>query len=235
MLELATQDLRGLTSSPESRAEKLAQAVQDLVDRDRLPAGSQIGTLDELRARSGYAKATVSAGVRLLRDRGVLEIRPGRGGGLYVAPSTPVVRLRRTLLSVQEESTAVADAVELRESLELLMALSAARHRTDGTVATLRVLLDAMRGAADWDSFMQANWALHEEIARACPNAMARAVYTATLGHLGSTTSMLSGDDADMPAYRAARLQVHADLVEAIAAGDEDAVRDAVARHDTHI
>lgn len=235
MLDLTTQDLRSATSSPLSRAEKLAQAVQDLVDRDGLPAGSQIGTLDELRARSGYAKATVSAGVRLLRDRGVLEIRPGRGGGLYVAASTPVVQLRRTLLTVNEESTTVADAVELRENLELLIALSAARCRTDEGVAKLRVLLDSLRVAADWDSFMQANWALHEEIARACPNAMARAVYTATLGHLGATTSVLSGEDADMPAYRAARLQVHADLVEAIAAGDEEAVRDAVARHNTHV
>ncbi|GAA1709696.1 hypothetical protein GCM10009734_10770 [Nonomuraea bangladeshensis] len=192
----------------------------------------------------------------------MLEIRPGRGGGLFAADRGPVVRLRHTLLSVADEPGTVADAIELREHLEELIDLGAARHRTGRDVADLRRLLRALRTAPGWDGFMRANWALHERIAAISPNTMARAVYVGTLGHLSTTSARLAADGgraddgraddgraddrpvttgpaADRPgddrraAYRAARYQVHADLVEAIADGDEAAVRVAVAAHRT--
>ena len=60
---------------------------------------------------------------------------------------------------------------------------------------------------------------------------MARAVYIGTLGHLGATAPHLDDVGAAARDYRARRLQVHVDLVDAIAAGDEAAVRVAVVRH----
>ena len=196
--------------------------------RDLSP-GSAIGTIEEIRQESGLARATVSEAIRLLRDRGVLEIRPGRGGGLFVADQSPVVRLRHTLLSVAGEPGTVADAIELRNHLEELIDVGAARCAGKDDIPALRAFLDDMAAAPDWDGFLRANWALHERIAQLCPNAMARAVYVGTLGHLTSSTARTADREPD--AYRAARLRVHADLVEAIAAGDEDAVRAAVARH----
>lgn len=222
-------------SAVRSRAELLAASLDERIRSDGLAPGTLVGTLHELRAESGFAKATVSEAVRLLRERGVLEIRPGRGGGLFVAPASPVVRLRHTLLSVAEEPTGVADAIELRDHLETLIDVGAARCRSDADIADLRGLLELMRRAADWNFFMHANWALHERIAGICPNAMARGVYVGTLGHLSSASARLTDDDTEdaesTAAYRAGRLAVHVDLVEAIASGDEDRVRAAVARH----
>jgi GntR family transcriptional repressor for pyruvate dehydrogenase complex len=215
-----------------TRAEQLAAALDERIRSGGLAAGDPVGTLESLRAESGFAYATVSEAVRLLRDRGVLEIRPGRGGGLFVADRGPVVRLRHTLLSVEEEPRTVADAIELRDHLELLIDAGAARHRNEKDVTDLRRLLRRMGAARDWDTFMHANWALHERIAAISPNAMARAVYTSTLGHLHSASSRLD-DDPSAVAYRNDRYQVHVDLVDGIASGDESAVRAAVARHNT--
>ncbi|MFI6181669.1 FadR/GntR family transcriptional regulator [Nonomuraea sp. NPDC051191] len=214
-----------------TRAERLAAALDDRIRSRGLTPGEPVGTLESLRAETGLGYATVSEAVRLLRDRGVLEIRPGRGGGLFVADPGPVVRLRHTLLGVAEEPGTVADAIELRDHLEELIDVGAARHRTRRDVADLRRLLRRLRAAPGWDAFVRANWALHERIAAISPNAMARAVYTGTVGHLGATSP--SPDDAAGAGYREQRYQVHADLVEAIAAGDENAVRAAVARHNT--
>ncbi|MGR6915606.1 FadR/GntR family transcriptional regulator [[Actinomadura] parvosata] len=226
------QALTGLGQGARTRAEQLAALLDDRIRTRGLAPGEPVGTLESLRAETGLAYATVSEAVRLLRDRGVLEIRPGRGGGLFVAERGPVVRLRHTLLSVEEEPGTVADAIELRDHLEELIDVGAARHRTAEDVADLRALLGRLQAAPDWDGFMRANWALHERIAAISPNAMARAVYIGTLGHLGAASSRF--DDAEAAAgYRAERHQVHADLVEAIADGDEAAVRAAVARHNT--
>ncbi|MCK2212353.1 FCD domain-containing protein [Actinomadura sp. ATCC 31491] len=227
------QALTAMGQGARTRAEQLAALLDDRIRTRALAPGDPVGTLESLRAETGLAYATVSEAVRLLRDRGVLEIRPGRGGGLFVAERGPVVRLRHTLLSVAEEPGTVADAIELRDHLEELVDVGAARHRTGRDVADLRGLLRRLRAAPDWDGFMRANWALHERIAAISPNAMARAVYTGTLGHLGAASSRFDDDPAAAAGYRAERYQVHADLVEAIAGGDEDAVRAAVARHNT--
>ncbi|MER7616651.1 FadR/GntR family transcriptional regulator [Nonomuraea wenchangensis] len=248
------QPLAGVGQGARTRAERLAAALDERIHG--LAPGEPVGTLESLRAETGLAYATVSEAVRLLRDRGVLEIRPGRGGGLFAADRGPVVRLRHTLLSVADEPGTVADAIELREHLEELIDLGAARHRTGRDVADLRRLLRELRAAPGWDGFMRANWALHERIAAISPNAMARAVYVGTLGHLGTASAHLADDrpatdrpatdrpatdrpatdrpgDDRREAYRAARYQVHADLVEAIADGDEAAVRAAVSAHRT--
>lgn len=214
-----------------TRAEELAAALDERIRSEHLAVGELVGTLDSLRAETGFAYSTVSEAVRLLRDRGVLEIRPGRNGGLFVAESGPVVRMRHTLLNVSEEPETVADAIELRDHLEALIDVSAARHCTERDAAVLNELLDTMRSAAMWDDFLRANWALHERIAAICPNEMARAVYVGTLGHLGASSARI--DDSDASEYRRQRTQIHVDLVGAIAAGDEPAVREAVSRHNT--
>jgi DNA-binding FadR family transcriptional regulator len=223
--------LRDLASTDAlSRAEQLAAAVQRRVREDALTPGSPLGTIDDLQRASGFSRPTVGEAVRLLRDRGVVRIKPGRGGGLFVAERGPVVRLRHTLLSVDEEPTTVAEAIELRDHLELLIDLGAARRRSEYDVADLRALVAEMGEAGDWQEFMTVNWALHERIADISPNAMARAVYVGTLGHItGSSASYADG--ADSAAYRAERHRVHADLVEAIASGEEQRVRAAVAAH----
>ncbi len=225
----------GLADLPgaRSRADLLAAALDEQIRSEDLAPGTMVGTLAGLRAETGLAKATVSEAVRLLRERGVVEIRPGRGGGLFVAARSPVVRLRHTLLSVTEEPTAVLDAIELRDHLEALVDTGAARCRSEHDVHELRAALEVLRGAPDWDSFMHANWALHERIAGICPNAMARAVYVGTLGHLSATSARPADDGAASAAYRVERYLVHEELVEAIVAGDVDRVRAAVVRHHT--
>lgn len=214
----------------QTRAEQLAAALDGRIRSGALKAGDAVGTLDSLRAETGFAYSTVSEAVRLLRDRGILDIRPGRNGGLFVADTGPVVRMRHTLLSVEDEPGTVADAVELREHLELLIDLAAARHRTDTDVADLRALLRVMEEGEAWEDFVHANWALHERIASICPNAMARAVYVGTLGHLATTSPHFDGISED---YRDRRYRLHVELVDAIAAGDESGLRDIVARHNT--
>jgi DNA-binding FadR family transcriptional regulator len=223
--------LRALaTTTAPSRAEQLAAAVEARVRDQGLAPGTALGTLDDLQAGSGFSRPTVNEAVRLLRDRGVIQIKPGRGGGLFVAELGPVVRLRHTLLTVDEEPTTVADAIELREHLELLIDLGAARCRSTRDIAELRAIAGRMGQAEDWPAFMGLNWALHERIAAISPNAMARAVYVGTLGHV-NTSSASYADGIDLRAYRRERHHVHVELVKAIVSGDEDRVRAAVDRH----
>lgn len=225
------QPLRDLAPpTAPSRAERLAAAMENRIRAEKLAPGSPLGTIDDLQQACGYSRPTVGEAVQLLRDRGVVRVKPGRGGGLFVAERGPVVRLRHTLLSVNEEPATVVEAIELRDHLELLIDLGAARCRTERDVADLRELIARMGEAADWQAFMSINWALHERIAAICPNTMARAVYVGTLGHITASSASYA-DGADLRAYRAKRYQAHVALVEAIASVDQKRVRAAVKRH----
>ncbi|MCK8647108.1 FadR/GntR family transcriptional regulator [Mycobacterium colombiense] len=217
-------------NAAQSRAERLAAAIEARIIRDDLEPAVFVGTFESLRAESGFAYSTVSAAARLLRDRGLLEIRPGRGGGLFVADPSPVVRLRRTLLQTQTQSVAVADAIELREHLEALIDITAARFRTDRDITDMRDHLARMAAAPSWDAFIQENWALHERIAAICPNSTARAVYLSTFGPLKTARPRIDRDRG-IDSYRRRRHRIHVDLVAAIAAGSEARVRRMVARH----
>ena len=224
------------TSLPRSRAEELALSIQETISQRQLAPGDMVSTLQEIRAQTGLARSTVSEAVRLLRERGILEIRPGRGGGLFLAQATPVVKLRHTLLNVAGGAAETRDAIELRETLEHFIAVQAARHRTDEDTVRLRRAMEAMRDStADWEAFMQANWALHRDIAAICPNGMARAVYLSTLGYLQQSTAPAladSGAETGM-AYRRRRMAVHEQLVAANISGREDALAQIVKEHNT--
>ncbi|MFW3368652.1 FadR/GntR family transcriptional regulator [Rhodococcus qingshengii] len=217
-----------------TRAEQLAAAIDSRIREQNLEPGAPIGTLESLRGETGFAYSTVSEAVRLLRDRGVLEIRQGRGGGLFVAEKSPAVRLRHTLLSVTEGASVVADAIELRDHLEILIDTAAARHRSRADIADLGAHLKRMESAPDWDTFLRANWALHERIATIVPNDLARSVYIGTLGPLHGTATEFD-NERDAAGYRTERFHIHVELVDAISAGDVAAVRAAVVRHNTPV
>lgn len=223
------------TDAPVTRAQSLAATIERSISTERLTAGDPLGTIEQWRERSGFARATVSEAVRLLVDRGMVEIRPGRGGGVFVAGTGPVVRLRHTLLSVHGEATTLADAIAIREALEPLVVLDATRSRTAAQARALRSQLGRLEAALDdHDAFLRAVWVLHEHIAAATPNEMLRAMYLAMMQVIGEHADR-AVSDAELPdeaeGYRAHRLAVHRELVAAIDAGDVERASRAVTAH----
>ncbi|MFI7705158.1 FadR/GntR family transcriptional regulator [Nonomuraea sp. NPDC049480] len=222
-----------INAEPLTRAEALAADIESMIVDRGLGPGDLIGTMDEFRDRSGYGRATISEAARLLHDRGTVEIRPGRGGGLFVAQPNPIVRLRHTLLTVRRMPTTVADAIAVRESLEPLICTDAARHRTKQDISDLRRLMAALkRATTSTDRFMRANWSLHERIAEITPNHVAKAVYLGMTRCISDLSEHAGPDDAGRAEdYLRLRSEVHAELVEAIIAGDVARTAAAVERH----
>lgn len=199
-----------------------------------LNPGDLVGTPEELRDQAGLARSTVSEAVRLLRERGILEIRPCRSGGLFVADPNLVIRLRHTLLTVRDAPASVLDAIALHEALEELVSRDAARGRTPDVASALRKLLGRMvRAVDDSEMFMRANWALHEQIAEMCTHKMASAIYNGTLGYISASSSKIAAEEAGAAAHWCSRFRVHEDPVNAITDGGNADVIDALRRHNS--
>lgn len=216
-----------------TRAQALADDIERIVvDRDLHP-GDRIANMEELREQTRLGRATISEAARLLIERGAVDVRPGRGGGLFVAEAGHVVRLRHTLLAAGQDSASVSNALSVRDALEELIDTSAALYRTDSDIVALYAILERMRAdATTRETFLQENWELHTRIAEITPNDLARDIYLSTMSRaVGLPSQADAATSTDEVAYLASRVEVHAELVAAIAAGDLPRTTRAVAAH----
>jgi DNA-binding FadR family transcriptional regulator len=219
-------------SVPQTRAQSLATEIERWIVERELAPGSRIATMDELRQQTGLGRATISEAARLLAERGTVDVKLGRSGGLFVAQPAAVVRMRHTLLSVSQDPARVRDALAVRDALEELIDVDAAQHRTDRDVRDLEAIMASMRErATSRAEFLQANRELHRRIAEITPNEIARSVYLGTMAQVEGLPSRPDADTADDAAYLGTRVDVHADLVAAIAAGDVPRTSRAVEAH----
>lgn len=219
----------------QTRANVLASQIeQQILDREFKP-GELIGTIDSLRERSGFARSTVAEAIRLLADRGLAEIRPGRGGGLFATAAGPVVRIRHTLLAVTDAPASVAEAVAVREALEVLIDVDAAEHRNASDIADIKRGLAKLKASAakGTTAFLLANWDLHERIAQISPNQTASALYLSMTRFVREHAVAATHDESPETAaeWLEIRVDAHTELVEAIIAGDGARTKKAVAKH----
>ena len=217
-----TSVVEGRLPVARTRADDVVGFVEARIRRLDLKPGDRIGTRADLRSQTGVARATINEAIRLLQERQSVSLRPGPGGGLFVAAPNPVVALGRTLLSVDADPSTVAGAIELREQLEPLIARHAATYRTRTDVKDLKALFAALTRTLDEPArFSAAMVGLHVRIAAISPNPILRMTYVG-LYHWVHDVSMVEALPTD-PNYVQSRLRIHRELVEAVIDGDPDA------------
>ncbi len=201
-----------------SRAETLAARLEAEITAEALEPGRRLGTKGELRERFGVAAGTLNEAMRIMAVRGVIDARPGPGGGVFVARPPAHVDLDWSRATLR-------DCAELRAALEPAVCEAAARVATPADVAALHDAVDAMESAlaAGPQEYLRANWRFHERVAALCANVPMRSVYLTAIGLLSREL-----DDFDF-ADDATAVAVHRDLVDAIAAGE--GLEAAVAAH----
>ena len=76
-----------------SRAERVAADLEHEILTARLPVGAHLGRRSEIMDRFGISPTVMNETLRILRDRDLVTVRPGPGGGITVASAPAQVRL----------------------------------------------------------------------------------------------------------------------------------------------
>lgn len=211
------------------RAEVLVRRLEGLIRSGAIQSGSRLGTKEELRQRFGVAVGTLNEVLRVLDMRGVVEARPGPGGGVFVTQPSPRIRLSHIILDFRGRGINVKDCLTVRNSLELAVALEAGQYRSSRDLRELARLLDEMREHVDDPrEFLRRNWAFHQRVAAICRNELLRGLYSSLLDFLEEELDEVSSAETFDPDRT---LQLHRQLAAAIEEGSPDRIVRAVRRH----
>ncbi|KAA9134410.1 FadR/GntR family transcriptional regulator [Microbacterium caowuchunii] len=221
-----------------SRAAAVAEYVEDLIVNTALSAGDRIAGKAELQERLRVARSTVGEAIKILQDRGLITVKSGPGGGIFVATTDHSVRIKRLFIASRGDASRANDAMELRDHLEPLVLRDAAKYRSAEDLEQLRVLLDA--AGADPDNLtltLQRIWAVHRRIGEITPNYFLRSTYLGLIdvleSHLGAPAHPPAGMDART--FSRQRIDTHRELVAAIESADPDRLTSALTRHESHL
>lgn len=213
--------------------QEVVSQIEEAIVQGTLRPGDQLPPELELGRQLGASRGTVREALRVLEERGLIEVRPGAAGGAFVR-HTGVSKLTDTLgLLLQLRKVSFDDLAEFRAVVEAETAALAARRRTPDQVEALREL--AGRAArllaenpADDEGMVRADIELHVALAEMADNpvfaAVTRMVHQTVLGGLERFAvrgpERLAGNLADMEA-----------LVEAVAEGDGQRAAGLARRH----
>jgi DNA-binding FadR family transcriptional regulator len=210
-----------------SRAELVARELEREISEEREP-GERLGTKEDLRKRFGVAVATVNEAVRLLETRGMIEARPGPGGGVFVARPAARLAFSHAVLGFKSGSTTYEECLEVRDALEPLIDGHAARHHRVSDIREMNRIVKNMEAVKDDPAaFFKCNWALHRRIAELCRNAPLRSMYLALIDFLEYSVAHAEFARFDGDGMVA----VHRDLVRAIDSGEGPELDAAIAAH----
>jgi len=211
-----------------SRAASVARELESTIHAGGQGPGERIATKEELRVRFGVAVATINEAVRLLETRGVIEARPGPGGGIFVARSPVRIALMHTVLGFPIESTGYRDYLVVRDALEPLICRDAAARHAADDIAALSAIVDRMEhSVADPPAYFLLNWELHRRIAGMSANAPLRSIYLALVESLEAIVEGAEIDVFEGPV----QVAIHRELVAAIAAGPGARLEAAITAH----
>jgi DNA-binding FadR family transcriptional regulator len=212
--------------------EEAAEQIAHKVRTGELRVGDKLPGERTLAAQMEISRPTLREAVRILVEAGLLEVRRGPGGGMFVAADVVPVEL------VREKSTMrvgeVAAVLEARRLIEPRVAQLAAVRATDEDLAALERSIEAMRAisergydADDEDRFLQLDVQFHLALARAAGNPTVEELMRTLIRRLEIARDMAM----HLPLVPEWTIAIHERTVAAVRSGDLDEVEAVMDEH----
>jgi DNA-binding FadR family transcriptional regulator len=212
--------------------EEAAGQIAEKVRAGELRTGDKLPSERDLAVQMEISRPTLREAARVLVDAGVLEVRRGPGGGMFVASDVVPVELVRRRSS--DRMSEVAPVLEARRLIEPGVARLAAQRASPDDLAALERSIDAMRaivargyGPGDEERFLQLDMQFHLALARAAGNPTVETLMRTLFRQLEIARDMAM----HLPLVPDWTIDIHERTVAAVAAGDLDEVTAVMDEH----
>jgi DNA-binding FadR family transcriptional regulator len=204
----------------------VAERLQrDLLEQGLRP-GDRLPTESQLAERHGVSRTVIREAGRILDQRGLVDIRPGRGMVVTQPDGSAIARHYALMLGMGAAS--FQQLMETRLVIEVEIAALAAERRTEADRVELRESLErAQAHRDDYGICLEEDMHFHEVVARANGNPFFS-------WFMNPVNACLRESYKDAHQYLASlpgTLEEHRAILAAITARDPQAARTAVRRH----
>ncbi|MBI1795213.1 MAG: FadR family transcriptional regulator [Chloroflexi bacterium] len=150
--------------------ERIVSQIEQRIEAGDLKVGDQLPSERELAEQFAVSRTAVREAVKALRQKGLMEIRPGRGTFITNATSD-TIRDSIGMLMKFGIAKGSGNLVEVREILEPEIAALAATRITDEYITAMREAVEIMETALDnVDVFVEADLDFHLALAEGTQN-----------------------------------------------------------------
>jgi GntR family transcriptional repressor for pyruvate dehydrogenase complex len=196
------------------------------IERGRLRRGDRLPPEQELAAELGISVPTLRQALIVLGRAGVLDVRPGKKGGIFLV--SDLIPTEAISHAVALEEDAAADALRARRVIEPAVVLHAARVATDEDYLELERTVELLRAhVGDRPLVMQADAMFHRALVAACHNETLQESMRVVARRLAPIRDAYGGGvDNDRKT-----LEVHEQQINAMRARDEKRLLSVLDRH----
>ena len=199
----------------ESAIEHLTEAIEQA----GLRTGDKLPNESVLAERLGISKPTLRQALRVLELSGLVEVRRGKSGGIFVV--TDLVPSVAIFTAVKLEEAAAIDVLRARRVLERAVAQEAMRVATTADLVELERTVELLeRHLGERPSVMRADAMFHRALVRSCRNETIQAAMRGVGRGLAPIRDAYSGG---VP-YDRQTLDVHRRQIAAMRGRDEEAL-----------
>ena len=161
----------------------MEQIENTIVNHDLSP-GDKLPPSRELQDMLGVSQGTLREALRILEQKGLVEIKPGRSGGLFVKAASLDKVNESLVLLIRQKQISIEDLIGFRKALEVSAAAWAAAKAEQKDVNRLKTLLGNLEkaithGVEGFDQFYKVEDKLHRAMVRTARNPLIESVLTA--------------------------------------------------------
>ncbi|MGI8975007.1 MAG: FadR/GntR family transcriptional regulator [Gaiella sp.] len=191
--------------------------LTDAIERAHLRRGDRLPNESDLAMRLGISKPTLRQALRVLEHTGLLDVRRGKSGGIFVASElVPGVAISS---AVALEESAAVDTLRARRVLEGAVAREAARVATPGDLGALEHTIDLLdRHLGDRRNVIRADAMFHSALVHACHNTAIQVAMRNLQRRLEPIRDAYAGTTTD----NEDTLEIHRRQLEAMRSADDE-------------
>lgn len=153
--------------------------IQTAILNGKLKVGEKLPPERELGEMLGTSRGTLREALRILEQKGLIEIKLGVNGGAVVKAATSEHMSESLALLIQSQVVSLEELSEFREGVEGIVTGLAAERITDNDIEGLQALREQateihQKGLAAWDDFVGVDEQIHMQLARISGNLLYR-------------------------------------------------------------
>jgi DNA-binding FadR family transcriptional regulator len=155
--------------------DNIVNQIENSIADGTFKPGEKLPAPRQLQDFLGVSRGTLREALKVLEQKGLIELKPGVGGGAFIKTISADQISQSLAFLIRHQKISLEHITEFREGLESIVAGLAAKRAKKPEVDKLRELVDETKkclekGESHWDEFLQIDVKFHLVLAQMSRN-----------------------------------------------------------------